>query len=48
MPETAQKIFRQLNTDLTGIDTIGEFGHFESGTKLGTAEPLFMRIDVKK
>ena len=48
MPDTTEKIFRQLNTDLTGIDTIGEFGQFESGTKLGTAEPLFMRIDVKK
>ena len=48
MPDTADKIFRQLNTDLTGIDTIIEFGQYESGTKLNEAEPLFMRIDTKK
>ena len=48
MPDTADKIFRQLNTDLSGIDTIHEFGQYKSGTKLGEAEPLFMRIDNKK
>ena len=48
MPDTAEKIFRQLNTDLIGIDTINEFGQYKSGTKLGNAEPLFMRIDNKK
>ena len=48
MPDTAEKIFTQLNTDLTTIDTISNFGEYKSGTKLGDAVPLFMRIDVKK
>ena len=48
MPDTSEKIFRQLNTDLTGIDTLDKFGQYRSGTKLGDAEPLFMRIDMKK
>lgn len=48
MPDTAEKIFRQLNTELSGIDTISEFGQYMSGTKLNEAEPLFMRIDTKK
>ena len=47
MPETAEKIFRQLNTNLNSMDTINEFGQYQSGTKLGIAEPLFMRIDNK-
>ena len=48
MPSTSVKIFKQLNTDLTTIDTIDEFGKYESGTKLNDAEVLFMRIDNKK
>ena len=48
MPDTSKKIFRQLNTDLSSIDTISVFGEYKNGTKLGEAEPLFMRIDVKK
>ena len=48
MPDTADKIFKQLNTDLTGIDTINRFGQYKSGTKLNHADPLFMRLDVKK
>ena len=48
MPDTAGKIFRQLNTEFTGIESINEFGQYKSGTKVGEAEPLFMRIDTKK
>ena len=48
MPDTAEKIFQQLNTDLVGINTIEEFGQYQSGTKLGKAQVLFMRIDTKK
>jgi len=45
LPETAEKIFKQLNTDLCGFDTVDRFGEYVSGTKVGTAEVLFMRID---
>ena len=48
MPDTASSIFKQLNTDLTSIDTIEEFGQYKNGTKLNEAVPLFMRIDTKK
>ena len=48
MPDTADKIFRQLNTDLKSIDTINSFGQYVSGTKLNEPEVLFMRIDNKK
>ena len=48
MPETAEKIFRQLNTNKTDFDTLDRFGYYESGTIVGEAEVLFMRIDTKK
>ena len=48
MPDTSEKIFKQLNTELTSIDTIEEFGQYRTGTKLNSPEPLFMRIDMKK
>ena len=48
MPDTSDKIFKQLNTDLAGVDSIDEFGQYKSGTKIGSADPLFMRIDNKK
>ena len=47
LPETADKIFHQLNTDIKGYDSIDEFGSYKSGTKLNPAEVLFMRIDNK-
>ena len=48
MPETSKKIFKQLNTDLISFDTISEFGQYQTGTKIGESEVLFMRIDTKK
>ena len=48
MPDTAEKIFNQINTDKKSFDTIDKFGYYESGTKVGKAEVLFQRIDVKK
>ena len=48
MPDTAEKIFKQLNTDLVSLDTIDNFGQYKSGTKLNNPEVLFMRIDTKK
>ena len=48
MPDTANKIFEQINTDKTGFDTLDKFGYYESGSKVGKAEVLFQRIDIKK
>ena len=48
MPDTAEKIFKQINTDKTMFDTLDKFGYYESGTKVGKAEVLFMRIDTNK
>ncbi|MDD5979661.1 MAG: methionine--tRNA ligase [bacterium] len=44
MPETADNIFRQLNTDKTTYDTL-YFGCLENNHKLGQKEILFNRID---
>ena len=48
LPETAAKIFEQINTDKTGFDTLTEFAQLEEGVHVGKAEPLFARIDMKK
>ena len=48
MPDTAMKIFEQINTDKVNFDTLDKFGYYESGSKVGKAEVLFQRIDVKK
>lgn len=48
MPDTAISIFKQLNTDCTGYDTLDKFGYYESGSKVGEVKVLFKRIDVKK
>ena len=48
MPETSQKIFEQLSTDVTSYDSILEFGQLEIGKKVNTPTPLFSRIDGEK
>ena len=48
MPETAQKIFEQINTDVTSYDSLESFGGLKVGTKVGTATPLFGRIDANE
>ena len=47
LPDTAESIFRQINTDITDYDSINTFGLYESGTIVNKAEALFMRIDRK-
>lgn len=49
MPATAQKIARQLNTELRGFDTLNTFGGYPSGNQV-TEKPeiLFARLDVKE
>lgn len=48
LPETAEKIFAQINTDIKGFDSLEEFGCLKEGIHVGKAEPLFQRIDIKK
>lgn len=47
IPETTEKIFKQINTDNTSYDSVKEFGGYKSGTKVGTPEVLFQRIETK-
>ena len=48
LPNTSKEIFKQLNTELTGFDTIDEFGALELGKSLNDPEPLFKRIEIEK
>ncbi|MBR4412290.1 MAG: methionine--tRNA ligase, partial [Lachnospiraceae bacterium] len=47
LPETAEKIVAQLNTEVRDYDKLGEFGLFANGTKV-TEKPeiLFARLDI--
>ena len=47
IPETTEKIFRQINTDNTSYDSVKEFGGYKSSTKVGIPEVLFQRIETK-
>ena len=47
MPDTADKIFKQINTKRTEFDTLDRFGYYESGTKVNSPEVLFERIQEK-
>lgn len=48
LPDTADKIFRQLNIDDLGVSTLAGFDGMPIGGKVGTAEILFSRIDIPK
>ncbi len=48
LPETAEKIAKQLNTELREFDTLDKFGLYPSGNKVTeTPEILFARLDIK-
>ena len=48
LPETAEKICKQLNVKLRDFDTLSTFGLLESGNKVtDTPEILFARLDLK-
>ncbi len=49
MPETAQRILRQLQVDARGMDTLETFGLYPSGGRV-TSQPeiLFARLDIKE
>lgn len=48
MPETAEKILEQIGTDVKDYDSLSTFGNLKDGNKVGTATPLFNRIDAPK
>ena len=48
MPETSDKILEQIGTDVNTLDSLAEFGAMKVGAKVGTATPLFSRLDVEK
>ena len=48
IPSTAERIFAQLGTDKTELDTAYTFGALEAGKPLGEAGTLFARIDEKQ
>ena len=48
LPETAEKILKQLNVENGGVASLAEFGGMPVGGAVGTAEILFNRIDAKK
>ncbi len=47
MPKTSEKIFEQINTDVTAFNSLSSFGGLKEG-KVGTATALFARIDEAK
>lgn len=48
LPETAQKILKQLNTEKKSWESLEGFNGMVPGEKVGTPEILFARIDVAK
>ena len=48
MPETAVKIAEQLNVPVATYESIQTWGGLQTGVKVGTATPLFSRIDGEK
>lgn len=48
LPDTADRIFKQLNTENKLYDSIFEFNGMESGVVLNEAELLFARIDKEE
>ena len=45
LPDTAENIFKQINTDKKDYESTLEFGKYESNTNVGEAQVLFKRID---
>ena len=45
LPETADKIFEQLNTNISEYDSVLTFGNLKAGEKLNEASALFARLD---
>ena len=48
MPETSDKILQQIGTDVNTLDSLSTFGALKAGDSVGTATPLFSRLDAEK
>ena len=48
MPETSEKIFAQLGSDIKSYDSLSSFGALEAGKSVCDPVPLFSRIDAEK
>ncbi len=48
MPETSDKIFKQINTDVTTWESLENFDGMKVGDSVGIGEVLFARLDEKK
>ena len=47
LPDTAEAIFKTLNTDLKDYSSVDNFGGYKLNTKISEPEHLFDRIEVK-
>lgn len=48
MPDTSKAILKQINCNIDSLESISSFGAIPVGSKVGTAAPLFGRIDADK
>ena len=48
MPETSEKIFAQIGSDIKSYDSLASFGALEAGKCVNEPVPLFNRIDAQK
>ena len=48
MPETSDKILEQIGTDINTLESLATFGALKAGDSVGTATPLFSRLDAEK
>ena len=48
MPETSEKIAKEIGADDISFESIKTFGGYKTGTKVGEAAVLFARIDADK
>ncbi len=48
VPETSERIFAQINSDVKTLSSLENFGATVSGVKLGEAKVLFERMDAEK
>ncbi len=48
MPDTSDKILEQIGTDINTLESLQNFGAIKAGDSVGTATPLFSRLDVEK
>ena len=46
MPATSEAISKQINDSNLSFESVQSFGAYKTGTKVGTAEILFQRIDM--